>query len=160
MSSATWILSKGMKIGEVAQQVGVSTKTIRYYESIGLLAEPDRTESGYRQYGHDVVERLTFVKRAQATGLSLDEIRSILDIKDRGGRSCDHTRTLLAEHLRTLEDHIEQLQRAQSDLRRTFERAAALDPSDCVDPHRCQVIDRGAVSNEVPPPTLSGGAEA
>ncbi len=75
-----------MKIGELAETAGVTTKAIRYYESIGLLDEPERTGSGYRSYGPDDVERLDFVKQAQASGLALAEIKSILDIKDRGGR--------------------------------------------------------------------------
>lgn len=129
-----------MKIGELAAEVGTTTKTIRFYESIGLLDEPERTPSGYRDYGQAAVERLGFVKQAQASGLSLDEISSILQIKDRGGRSCEHTRNLLASHLEALDERIEELHRARIELRRMFDRAAALDPGDCDDPNRCQVI--------------------
>ena len=60
-----------MKIGELAERCGVTTKTIRYYESIGLLDAPSRTASGYRDYGAAAVERLRFVRDAQATGLTL-----------------------------------------------------------------------------------------
>ena len=73
----------------------VTTKAIRYYESIGLLDEPARTESGYRSYGPEAIERLQFVKQAQSSGLALTEIKSILEIKDQGGQSCEHTRELL-----------------------------------------------------------------
>ena len=71
-----------VKIGELADLACVSAKTVRYYESIGLLAEPARTASGYRDYDSDAVQRLRFVRDAQATGLSLAEIASVLELKD------------------------------------------------------------------------------
>lgn len=129
-----------MKIGELAAAVGTTTKTIRFYESIGLLDEPARTSSGYRDYDQAAVERLGFVKQAQSTGLTLDEIGSILQIKDQGGRSCEHTRRLLGRHLDALDERIEELHRARIELRRMFDRSAVLDPGDCDDPNRCQVI--------------------
>ena len=67
-----------MRIGEIAELAGVTTKTVRYYERIGILPEPDRTPSGYRDYGVGTLERLRFIRDAQATGLSLAEIHSIL----------------------------------------------------------------------------------
>lgn len=130
----------GVKIGELAESVGVTTKTVRYYESIGVLDEPPRTPSGYRDYSTDAVARLDFVRQAQATGLSLDEIRSILAIKDSGGRSCEHTRALLQRHLDELDAKIAELQVARRNLRAMYERAASLDPSACTDANSCQVI--------------------
>lgn len=129
-----------MQIGELARHAGVSTKTIRYYESIGLLDAPARTASGYRSYGHDASERLDFVKQAQASGLALAEIRSILDIKDAGGQSCTHTRDLLARHLDELDTKIVDLQNARRSLAALHERAGQLDPGGCTDANRCQVI--------------------
>ena len=64
-----------LKIGELARQTGLSIKTIRYYESRGLLEKPPRTESGYRLYGPEEVARLRFVQRAKLLGLTLEEIR-------------------------------------------------------------------------------------
>ncbi len=129
-----------MKIGELAETAGVTTKAIRYYESIGLLDEPERTGSGYRSYGPDAVERLDFVKQAQASGLALAEIKSILDIKDRGGASCEHTTALLGRHLDELDTKILELQQARVELRAMYDRAAMLDPGECTDANRCQVI--------------------
>ena len=129
-----------MRIGALSDQVGVSTKTIRYYESIGLLAEPGRTPSGYRDYDHSAVERLRFVRQAQATGLSLAEIASVLELKDTGSTSCDHTRSLLERHVAQLDQQILHLQEAREELAAMAERARALDPSSCTDPNRCQVI--------------------
>ena len=96
-----------MRIGELAERGDVSTKTIRYYESIGLLEEPPRTDGGYRTYGDEAVERLRFVRDAQATGLTLAEIASVLELKAAGARSCAHTTTLLERHLAEVDAQIE-----------------------------------------------------
>ncbi|MEM7273851.1 MAG: MerR family transcriptional regulator, partial [Actinomycetota bacterium] len=88
-----------MRIGELGERVAVSPKTIRYYESLGLLAEPGRTSGGYRNYDEGAVERLQFIRDAQATGLSLSEIASVLELKGSPTGSCAHTRSLLERHL-------------------------------------------------------------
>ena len=129
-----------MQIGELAHTAGVTTKTIRYYESIGVLDEPARTESGYRSYGPAAIERLDFVKQAQSSGLALAEIKSILEIKDEGGQTCEHTKALLRRHLDELDTKIIELQAARVELTEMFERAGALDPTRCTDVNRCQVI--------------------
>ena len=129
-----------MRIGELANTADVSTKTIRYYESIGLLEEPARTPSGYRAYGADAVERLRFIRDAQASGLTLAEITSVLKIKAAGDRSCEHTASLLERHLADVDAQIERLTAARSELARLAERARRLDPAACTDPNRCQVI--------------------
>ena len=129
-----------MRIGELAEHGDVSTKTIRYYESIGLLEEPARTASGYRSYGADAVDRLRFVRDAQASGLTLAEIASVLKIKAAGDRSCTHTASLLERHLADVDAQIERLTAARAELARLAERARRLDPAECTDPNRCQVI--------------------
>lgn len=129
-----------MKIGELGELGGVSTKTIRYYESIGLLAEPERTPSGYRDYTDVAVERLRFVLDAQASGLSLAEISSVLELKSAGERSCQHTIALLERHLEDIETQIARLQNARASLTQLAKRARSLDPAECTDPNRCQVI--------------------
>ena len=130
-----------VRIGEVAEQGGVTNKTIRYYESLGLLPEPARTGSGYRSYGPETVARLRFVRDAQATGLSLTEIRSVLELKDHGERTCEHTRALLHRHLDDIDAQIARLTAARRTLVELAARADSADPADCTDPHRCQVID-------------------
>ena len=130
-----------MRIGEVAEQAGVTTKTIRYYETIGLLAEPDRTDSGYRSYGADTLERVWFIRDAQATGLSLTEIHSILELKDHGERSCEHTRSLLHRQIADIDAQIARLTEARRALVDLARHADHVDPADCTDPHRCQVIE-------------------
>ena len=139
-----------MRIGELAEQAGVSTKTVRYYESIGLVPDAPRTRSGYREYEADAVERLRFIRDAQTAGLSLTEIASILELKDRGEGSCEHTRDLVHRHLAEIDEQIERLHATRHELLHLAERADHTDPADCTDPHRCQVITRGSqVSNGV-----------
>ena len=129
-----------MRIGQLAERSGLTAKTIRYYESIGLLVEPSRTPAGYREYGDDAVERLRFIRDAQASGLALCEVQSILELKDVGARSCDHTIDLLERHIADIDDHIVRLQAARGELVGLADRARELDPATCTDPNRCQVI--------------------
>lgn len=129
-----------MRIGELGERIGVSAKTIRYYESLGLLDEPERTSSGYRVYDEVAAERLGFIRDAQASGLSLAEIASVLELKAAGHRSCDHTTELLERHLVDIDDQIERLQSARTTLQALAARARSLDPAACTDPNRCQVI--------------------
>lgn len=131
---------ESVQIGELAKTAGVTTKTIRYYESIGVLDEPQRTESGYRTYGPGAIERLDFVRQAQSSGLALAEIRSILEIKDDGGQACQHTTALLRGHLDELDARIVELEAAREELRAMYERAGSLDPAECTDANRCQII--------------------
>lgn len=130
-----------VKIGELGDQCGVTAKTIRYYESIGLLDEPLRTPSGYRDYGEAAVERLRFIRDAQSTGLSLAEISSVLELKGAGERSCAHTMALIDSQLLAIDAQIDQLVAARRELATLAERAKGLDPVSCTDPNRCQVID-------------------
>jgi DNA-binding transcriptional MerR regulator len=133
-----------MQIGELAQQTGTSTKAIRYYEEIGVLPEPARAENGYRIYGIETVDRLSFVKDAQATGLSLDEITAILEQREQGETTCQHIIELLERQLTQIDDRIEQLNSTRTALAAITERARELDPANCLDPNRCQTITPAA----------------
>lgn len=129
-----------MRIGELGRLAGVTTKTIRYYEEIGLLAEPVRTDAGYRDYEPAMADRLVFIKDAQATGLSLDEIASIVSLRDHGEQTCDHVLSLLEGKIADIDARLRRLRETRKLLVRITQRARTLDPSDCLDPHRCQVI--------------------
>ena len=85
----------GMRIGEVAQASGTTAKTLRYYEDVGLLPDPDRSPAGYRDYGPEVLDRLHFIRRGQAAGLTLAQIGQVLAIRDRGQAPCQHVTDLL-----------------------------------------------------------------
>ncbi|WP_084104600.1 heavy metal-responsive transcriptional regulator [Demequina sp. NBRC 110056] len=129
-----------MRIGELAEQAGVTAKTVRYYESIGLLPDPGRSPSGYRDYDEDASQRLRFIRDAQAAGLTLKESRTILDMKAEGHGTCQHTRALLDRHLADIDAQIASLEAARAELVALSSRADILDPADCTDPQRCQVV--------------------
>ncbi len=130
-----------MRIGDLATLTGVSTKAIRYYEEVGVLPKPERSDNGYRVYAQSAVDRLIFVKDAQATGLSLNEIAAILGLREQGEATCNHVLHLLEHHLDQLDTKIAALQKTRTTLGTITERARALDPADCHDPNRCQTIE-------------------
>lgn len=105
-----------MRIGELAQRLGINTKTIRYYESIGLVPEPERTASGYRVYAEDDVERLKFIKSAQRLGLALDEVREILALRERGEAPCNYVRGLISEEVADIDRRLEELRGLRQEL--------------------------------------------
>ena len=103
-----------LRIGELAGELGLNPKTIRYYEEIGLLPAPQRSTAGYRLYGAADRERLRFIAKAKAIGLSLEEISEILQLRDGGTNPCSHVRDLLDRRLAAVDEHL----RVLSDLRR------------------------------------------
>ncbi len=120
-----------MRIGEVADEAGVPTKTIRFWEAQGLLPQPARAGSGYREYGPSVIERLTFIRSAQGAGLRLEEIREVLEIGDSGEPACEHVRALIDDRIAVVDDRIVELKRTRRHLSDLAQRAAAQDPADC-----------------------------
>lgn len=129
-----------MRIGELASRSGVTTKTIRYYEAIALIRPPSRSPSGYRDYDDSALDRLAFVRAAQAVGLSLGEIRSVLALRDGGDTPCGHVLDLLRSRSAELDRRIAELGALRGELHRLVERAEGLDPADC-DPQRiCHLI--------------------
>lgn len=99
-----------LTIGKVARQAHVSTDTVRYYEKEGLLAPQTKSDSGYRLYGEDAVRRLNFIKHAQECGLSLAEIRGLLEIRGRDYACCKDVRSVAVEKKLQLERKIRALQ--------------------------------------------------
>ena len=88
-----------LRVGEVARRSGVGIETLRFYERSGLLDRPARTESGYRLYGEDVLERLDFIKRAQTLGFTLDEIKRVIAEKRAGQTPCAEVREIVRRRL-------------------------------------------------------------
>lgn len=130
-----------MLIGEVATATGVSTKTLRFYERQGLLAEPPRTAGGYRDYDQAVVGRVTFIRQAQAAGLTLRQIGEILAIRDEGRAPCSHVAELVDERLADVERRLEELRATQAQLRQVRSRLDELDPQACPPDGVCGAID-------------------
>lgn len=105
-------------IGSVARESGIPIKTIRYYEELGLLKTTGRTEGGYRLFSADVFVRLNFIKRAQNLGMSLAEIRELLDVHDQGDLPCDQVQEKLRDKLIAIDRQIQQLQILKQELKR------------------------------------------
>ena len=130
-----------MRIVELSDLSGVPTKTIRYYEGIGVLPEPPRSASGYRDYDGQAAARLGFVRAAQSVGLTLGEIREILAVRDRGQQPCAHVAGLIEQHATDLAERIAALQRVQRDLARMARRANQAPSGTERDAAFCHIIE-------------------
>ncbi|MQA85727.1 MAG: MerR family transcriptional regulator [Streptosporangiales bacterium] len=131
-----------MRIGELADRLGVNPKTIRYYEDIGLLAPPARTPAGYRVYGEDHVELISFIKAAQRLSLRLDEIREIIAFRERGEKPCGYVRDVLRREVAEIDGRIAELQRLRGELVALDRLADELPESDAPDSDPCPLIGR------------------
>lgn len=129
-----------MLIHQVARRSGVPAKTLRYYEELGLLC-PERTPSGYRQYDERVFDRLTFIRSAQALGLSLAEISGIVKLRDDGEAPCAHVRGLLKDRSAAIARTIRELRTLQSELRDLVARAEDFKASECDPDGICGLIN-------------------
>lgn len=131
-----------MRIGELARTAAVSTKTIRYYEQAGLLPEPPRTSSGYRDYDPDTAHRLEFIRTAQTAGLSLADIRDILAIRDTGQAPCDRVGELIDHHLGNVRRRIADLRAAEQGLNQLKTRASTYPAASCASTAVCGIFAR------------------
>jgi DNA-binding transcriptional MerR regulator len=129
-----------VRIGEVARRSGVSVKTIRYYEQLGILDPPRREPNGYRSYGPAVVDRLAFIRAAQTVGLTLGEIGEILAFREHGQPPCTHVLGLIQRHADDLTRRIGELEQMRSVLETLAARGRILDPARCRPETICHVI--------------------
>ncbi|MDH3725000.1 MAG: heavy metal-responsive transcriptional regulator [Thermoleophilia bacterium] len=129
-----------MRIGELAEAVNLPTRTIRYYERRGLLAEPQRASNGYRVYDQQTMDRTRFICRAQAAGFTLAEIRSIIDIWAEGASPCSHVAELLEAKLDDVRQRRRQLAAVERVLKELIERGRSFDPADCRDEEICGML--------------------
>ncbi len=110
-----------LKIGEVSKRSGIGIEALRFYEKSDLLEMPARTFSGYRVYGEDVLDRLAFIRQAQALGFSLDEIRQIVNDARKGESPCDEVREIVRRRMAELDERLRELQRYREELNSTLE---------------------------------------
>ena len=96
-------------IGDIAKKFGLNPRTLRYYESIGILPKAGRTESGYRVYDRRAVERLEFIIRDKTLGLKLDEIKEIINLHEKGEIPCECTKELIRNKLMECDEKIASL---------------------------------------------------
>jgi MerR family copper efflux transcriptional regulator len=119
-----------MKIGGVARQSDVGVETIRYYEREGLLAEPERKPSGYRQYDESVVARLKFIRRTKELGFTLAEIKEILGLWFDANTRCEHVRHRAELKITDIEEKIRSLQKMKRSLKKIISECADKDSVD------------------------------
>jgi MerR family mercuric resistance operon transcriptional regulator len=110
------MVDETLTIGQVSRAAGVHVETIRYYQTLGIVRQPDRPAGGFRRYGPDDVARLAFIKRAQQLGFALDEVKALLQLED--GRSCRETRLLAEKKLAVIEQRLADLSRMRRLLKR------------------------------------------
>jgi MerR family transcriptional regulator, Zn(II)-responsive regulator of zntA len=129
-----------VRIGELAAQAGINAKTLRFYEEKGLLPPPQRTANGYREYEPAVLSRLDFIRRGRAAGLTLAQIRDIIEVRESGDAPCGHVYQLLTERLADLDRHIADLQVLRAVLVQKRDHAESADPSTCAPESVCRYV--------------------
>ena len=118
-------------IGSLAKKTGTKVQTIRYYEQIGLMPEPGRTEGGQRRYGDAELDRLSFIRHSRQLGFSLDAIRELLDLSDHPNRSCDEADVIARRQLRQVEQRMARLKALRTELRRMIHECSGGQSAEC-----------------------------
>ncbi|QFU21916.1 MerR family DNA-binding protein [Shewanella eurypsychrophilus] len=119
-----------MKIGEVAKKTGLSVKSIRYYHDIGLICAA-RGENGYREYDKPQVDSLNFISHSRDLGFSLDDCRSLLDLKLNQERDAEDVKRLAKTHLEMVSERITKLQALESQLKHLIKDCRGGHQPDC-----------------------------
>lgn len=145
-----------VRIGELAGELGLNPKTLRYYETIGLLPQPQRNAAGYRLYGAAERERLQFIAKAKALGFTLQEIAGILTLRDAGSEPCAHVRALIDRKLAAVTAQLRLLEKLRGDLQ--LLHAEAQDTT-CSCTPICSIIELHASPQRTPPRPLTAGEE-
>lgn len=148
LTNALPVRSKTLKIGEVAKASGVGIETLRFYEKSGLLDQPSRTESGYRLYDTEVLDRLDFIKRAQVLGFSLDEIKRVIADRRAGQSPCAEVREIVRHRLAELDTRMREMKRYRNELASAL---AEWDEKGDVPGHVCGLIEGSHIEHPINP---------
>ncbi len=131
------------RVGAVAKAAGVSVQTLHYYERLGLLPKLERSAANYRLYSPETIRRVQFIKKAQAIGITLEETKQILDLKDHGRAPCHRVVELGRKHLQEIEARLTQLQAFHRLLARSVDEWAKDDkPGRVCAGEFCDLIER------------------
>lgn len=120
-----------MNIGQAAETAGVNAKMIRYYESIGLISEANRTDSGYRQYTEKDIQTLRFIKRSRDLGFSIERIKTLLSLWEDRGRKSGDVKKLARQHIEELDQDIQKLQSIRDQLQHLSDCCRGNNRPDC-----------------------------
>lgn len=118
-------------IGELARATGTKVETVRWYERIGLLAAPARTNGNYRTYGRAHLERLSFVRRARDLGFSLEQVRALLRLSDQQDRPCEEIDLIARGHLAEVERKVADLTALGNELRQLIDQCGHGTVAEC-----------------------------
>lgn len=132
-----------MRIGEVAERAGLSTKALRYYETVGLIDGPARTPSDYRDYAESALDRLRFIRAAQAVGLTLGEIKGVIAFREQGSPPCGHVIELIENRAADLDRRIAEMRNLREELRTLARRGRSLSPDACSPDLVCHILNPG-----------------
>ena len=120
-----------LTIGSLARKTGTKVQTIRYYEQIGLMPEPGRTEGGQRRYGDNELDRLAFIRHARQLGFSLEAIRELLDLSDHPDRPCLEADAIARRQLKQVEQRLARLEALRTELKRMVHECSGGQTADC-----------------------------
>ncbi|WP_455211746.1 MerR family transcriptional regulator [Kaarinaea lacus] len=120
-----------MKIGQLSEKTNCKIETIRYYEHIGLLPEPSRSEGGYRIYNEDHLKRLAFIRRSRELGFTIEEIRDLLNLVDGGNYTCSDVKAITMEHVESIRQKIADLKKLEKTLSRIASQCAGNSTPEC-----------------------------
>lgn len=120
-----------LSIGTLAKRTGTKVQTIRYYEQIGLMPEPGRTDGGQRRYGDAELDRLSFIRHARQLGFGLDAIRELLDLSDHPNRPCEEADAIARRQLRHVDQRMARLEALRTELQRMVHECSGGRSADC-----------------------------
>jgi Cu(I)-responsive transcriptional regulator len=143
-----------MNIGDAAKASGVTAKMIRHYESVGLFPQPDRTESGYRQYSAAEVHTLRFIRQARDLGFSLEDIKELLALWHNRRRPSRQVKALAEAHIQELEQKLQELHAMKATLEHLVHCCHGDDRPDC--PILETLSEENVVAPAVPKPKPNG----
>ncbi len=133
---------QGLLAGDAAKALGIGVQTLHYYEREGLIPPPRRSGSGYRLYSPELVERVRFIRKAQALGLPLDEVKDILRLAERGTSPCGRVQAALAAKLREVDERLLELQSFRDELATLVHEAPVLRDGGALG-QLCAIVEEG-----------------
>lgn len=125
-----------MRIGQIANRAGVIVETIRFYERKGLITQPPRNTGGYRQYPHEAIARIRFIKRAKELGFSLTEIAELLSLQANPKATCADVKQRAESKISTIHERVKDLQKMKRSLEKLASSCKGSGPLD-----DCPIID-------------------
>ena len=105
-------------IGELSKRTGVKIPTIRYYEQMGLIDAPERSEGNQRRYTKEGLDRLSFIRHSRDLGFSIENIRALLELSQHPENPCSDAHSIAVQHLKDVQDRIVRLRRLERELKR------------------------------------------